>query len=401
MQQAQTAALPEYESRQEVTFRLHIVRASILIKSNDQHEYLEQIFPRIYEQTERSFEIIFLYSGSNDATVELARQWGAQVIRIEPQEFSHPRALNIGAHAAQGEFVVVLSADAVPASERWLENLLQPFQAFQDPTVAGVYGRHIPRSGANPSSLDRWRMRRRYGDTPYLLKENKTNHFSNANSALRRNLWEQHVFDERLKEIEDYEWARWAQMNGYSIAYEPKAAVEHTHGEQKQYSFIRYLARVLRFQLLKWEIDGQFSAVLRPIRFFTKWQGIGLISKRVMPSVREIDPIFAEHKLIKIPKVHTTVDPKVKEMPCACGGTLRYGIISFSAMWNGKRLEVGEVQAYRCDQSGEYKNCNVIMFLPSIAREMEWYIDKARGTLTLSQKLEGLIKKYSPEPKSL
>lgn len=235
-----------------------MVRASILIKSNDQRKYLEQVFPKIAEQTEQSYEIIFLYSGTDESTVELAHYWGAHIIRIKPDEFSHSNALNCGSLEAQGEFLVVLSADAVPVERQWLELLLRH---FDDPRVAGVYGRHISRNGPywNLAYLiDLVRMRTKYPTRSKIMFLGDGHAFSNANSALRRALWEQHNFDEELTEVEDYEWAGWAQRNGYCIVYDAHAAVKHTHWEQ--YGLIAFLARAIKYKRLRREIDKKLSS---------------------------------------------------------------------------------------------------------------------------------------------
>ncbi len=230
-----------------------MTRSSILIKANDQHRYLKQTFPVIASQTEQDFEVILLYSGTNEATTEMATQMGFRVMDVASSEFSHPGTLNAGARVARGEFIVILSADAVPVGEQWLANLLRP---FDDPIVAGVYGRHVPRSETPPHILDRLRFYIRYNDTPRYQVGNRNNLFSNACSALRRCLWAEHNFDERLKAMEDYEWGRWAQKQGYAIVYEPSAEIEHNHGGE--YSTLRYLSRILWFRKLRWEIDYEF-----------------------------------------------------------------------------------------------------------------------------------------------
>ena len=99
---------------------------------------------------------------------------------------------------------------------------------------------------------------------------------------------------------------------------------------------------------------------------------------------------------IRIERVHTIVEPRIKETPCACGGMLRYGPFSFSAAWNGQRLEIGDVRGYKCDQDG----CSVTLFPEPIGREIEWHISRIRGTLSTKQKLEGLLKGYSSKHES-
>ena len=116
------------------------------------------------------------------------------------------------------------------------------------------------------------------------------------------------------------------------------------------------------------------------------------------PDLPELEAAFPEKTPIRIAKVYTTANPEKTEAPCTCGGMLSYGTFSYSAAWNGQRLEVGEVEGYKCDQD----DCSVIFFLPSVAREMEYHIDKARNDLSPFQKLAGLInKRYRFDPEDL
>jgi rhamnosyltransferase len=57
----------------------------------------------------------------------------------------------------------------------------------------------------------------------------RTTLFSNVNSAIRRDVWERFPFADDLFFSEDQDWARRVLLAGYAIAYEPQAAVRHSH----------------------------------------------------------------------------------------------------------------------------------------------------------------------------
>ena len=249
-----------------------MTEVSILIKCNDQYRYLEQALPTIANQTKKDIEIIIIYSGTDESnresTLSLAYEWGVRILLFDKKRpFPHPAALNAGVREAQGEYLVCLSADAVPKHDEWLESLLYHFWC---PRVAGVYGSHALRDQYGWRErltighwLDRWRIAQRYRDQA-LCKWPEDGHlFSNANSAIRRSLWEQHEFDESLTSgCEDYEWARWAHANGYTVVYEPRASAFHTHGER--YSLISYLLRAAEFKLVRSQIDARPQANVLP-----------------------------------------------------------------------------------------------------------------------------------------
>lgn len=73
----------------------------------------------------REVEIVVVDSGSRDQTVEIARQAGAKVIEIEPSEFSHSHARNLGADHASGDYVLFMVQDAYPIGDWWLYGMLR------------------------------------------------------------------------------------------------------------------------------------------------------------------------------------------------------------------------------------------------------------------------------------
>lgn len=233
------------------------VQVSILMKSDDQYEYLKDTFPMLAAQTLQEHEVILIYSGKEKSspTVELANRCGARFVPIEGEDFSHPAALNEGAKRARGEFLVCLSADAVPVSGRWLESLLSH---FENPRVAATYGRHLPGRAAN--ILDYFKDYLWYGPKRRTLAYEDGHGLSNANSALRRSLWEEHPFDDSLRRgVEDYEWALWAQTQGYVIVYEPEAAAYHSHGNPLALGRREYLRRALQFWQVRRSIDKEYG----------------------------------------------------------------------------------------------------------------------------------------------
>jgi rhamnosyltransferase len=65
-------------------------------------------------------------------------------------------------------------------------------------------------------------------------------HFSNANSAIRRKVWEVTRFPDGLKVFEDVGIAKRILDSGWSIVYEPDAAVYHSHDFPLDTLFKRY-----------------------------------------------------------------------------------------------------------------------------------------------------------------
>lgn len=186
------------------------------------------------------FEVIVVDSGSQDGSVELARQRGVRVEQIPSSEFGHGRTRNYLANLSRGEFLVFITQDARPADIHWLRHLIEGCDSAPD--VAGAFGPHRAHPGARlvtqrelqehfagfGSTLSRVRMEdsdrfdREIGYRQWL------HFFSNNNSCLRRSVWEQLPFPDVMF-AEDQTWMLAAIKAGYAKAFVPEAAVYHSH----------------------------------------------------------------------------------------------------------------------------------------------------------------------------
>lgn len=211
-------------------------KVSIVIRAKNEERYLGETLLAIRGQRFRDFEVLLVDSGSTDCTVDVGLKHGAKIVRIDPSDFTYGRALNLGISQSSGEILVSLSAHATPENDEWLASLVS---GFRYSGVAGVYGRHIPRD--NVSLFELLGMHLSGVTSKDRRIQSGGARFSNTNGAIRRKLWEMAQFNENLPGAEDIEWARRMQRLGYSIVYEPRAAVYHSHGES--------LPRLLRRQL--------------------------------------------------------------------------------------------------------------------------------------------------------
>ncbi len=192
-------------------------------------------------------ELVLVDSRSTDATVSLAKQlWpGVKIIPID--DFSHGRARNLGARAAAGELVVLMTQDAAPADERWLAELLAP---FDDPTVAAAYSRQVPRPGANP--MERFFLASRFPDGPPVRRGTVVERdltledvfFSNVSAAVRSADLHAHPFDETLIMSEDQQLSRDLLAAGRTVVYCPSSVAVHSHDYTLGVVFRRYFDSV-------------------------------------------------------------------------------------------------------------------------------------------------------------
>jgi rhamnosyltransferase len=139
--------------------------------------------------------------------------------------------------------LVFVSQDAVPVDGLWLTRLTAALR--DDPALAGVYGRQLPNRDATPP--ESYFLTFLYGSEPRRqhaasLSElsMSTTLFSNVNSAIPRYIWERYPFAQDIVMSEDQEWSRRVLLAGYGVAYEPSAAVRHSHNYTMSAAFRRF-----------------------------------------------------------------------------------------------------------------------------------------------------------------
>lgn len=160
---------------------------------------------------------------STDATLSIAESFGVKTIKIPTADFSYGKALNDGIRACSGEFICCLSGHCIPQNTNWLFWL---HTGFHDPQVAGVYGRQKPVQSTHVlDKRDLWNL---FG--PERKVQTTDPFFHNANSMIRRSVWEAIPFDETANGVEDRIWAQKVLARNYKIVYEPQGAVYHPHG---------------------------------------------------------------------------------------------------------------------------------------------------------------------------
>lgn len=207
---------------------------SVLIPVRNGGDELARCLEAINAQViDEQFEVLIVDSGSTDASVEVAQRLGARVVQISANEFHHGRTRNLLVGHARGEIVVWTTHDAYPETSDWLDLLTRPLREHE-PGLAGVYGRQIAHHDARPP--ERYFLDFLYGETARLQRAAsvdeltmETTLFSNANSAMPRELLLAEPFADDVLIAEDQDWSRRMLLAGRTIRYEPRAAVRHSH----------------------------------------------------------------------------------------------------------------------------------------------------------------------------
>ncbi len=196
---------------------------TIVIRTKNEARWIDSCLFAVSQQDYPEFEIVLVDNDSTDGTLDIARKYDIKVLRIPDSEFNYSRALNLGIRAGRGELVAILSGHCIPVNELWLAHLVMN---FQDSLTVACYGRQEPLPDTSPADKrDLWIT---FGLDRKVQK--KDYFFHNANSMIRKSVWEEVPFNEKIHGVEDQDWAKKILNNGSRIVYEPLAAVFHHHG---------------------------------------------------------------------------------------------------------------------------------------------------------------------------
>jgi hypothetical protein len=239
----------------------------------------QELLWRLSHQTLQPLELVVVDNFSSNKNLEemlgflsMAKakffnsQVGVKLVPIADGEFSHSFSTNVGVYLSNGEFVCITNGHSLPLSDMWLETGISHFKS---PEVAGVSGYFSPHkdgtiwekiiytswSGLNTVSKSYFR----------------DDHFSTVNCILRKSLWKEYPFDEKLPNTipyaenfggEDYDWAVEMQVRGYKVVIDPKFSVFHSHGEA--------LPKLLSKHVIWNRIRSEIRALKRPRESYTK-----------------------------------------------------------------------------------------------------------------------------------
>lgn len=225
---------------------------SIVIPTKNAGGNFAAVLNAVFSQTTSySFEVVCVDSGSNDGTLDVIKRYPCKLIRIAPEEFGHGKTRNLGASYGTGKYIVFLTHDALPASTRWLHNLIDAMKI--DDLVVGGFGSHLTYPECNPLDardiLAHFAAFGTENKVMYIDDEEKyhsddfyyriASFFSDNNACIRRDIWEKYPYP-NVEFAEDQIWMRTMLEKGYRKVYCPSASVYHSHNFGLTEYFGRY-----------------------------------------------------------------------------------------------------------------------------------------------------------------
>lgn len=209
-------------------------------------------------------ETLVIDSGSTDDTVAIARDYGARVTVIPPEEFSHSGTRMRGSAMASGDYLLFMSQDVIPIGPDWLKELMRPL--LDDARVAASHARDIPRSDADVFMCWlAWNAFRGRGwsadeiaggdgvDVRRLSGPHKRSlsQLTDTCCLLRREVFDEFGFSD-VTYGEDLDLGYRLLMRGYRLAHLHSVGVVHSHNRSAYYFLKRtYVDSVVVPKILK------------------------------------------------------------------------------------------------------------------------------------------------------
>jgi rhamnosyltransferase len=167
-----------------------------------------------------------------------------------------------------------VNQDVVPCTDYWLATLIEPLEKGKEyAAVQGGIREFVDRPRFFWDSC---------GARFYFTRESENwlhRHggmgFSTVNAAIRRSSWETCPFGEAVI-MEDKKWQRAATAQGLRIAYQPDAAVFHTHNYDLRALIMRCQQEGFGWRLVgeRYLLTDMFHDTLSRAKYGDLWRGI-------------------------------------------------------------------------------------------------------------------------------
>lgn len=195
---------------------------SVIVRVKNEEPWIRHSLEAVFSQSGEEFEVIVVNNRSEDQSMKIVESFPVREV-VELDQYSPGRALNEGIRVARGSRLAFLSAHCIPTDELWLTRLSK---GLSDERIAGVYGRQLPMSFTHQD--DAADLEALFGQDMRLQK--KDYFFHNANSIIRKSIWNDIPFDEETPNVEDRLWGKAVIEEGWRLLYEPDAPVYHHNG---------------------------------------------------------------------------------------------------------------------------------------------------------------------------
>ena len=216
---------------------------SVIVPTYNASSYLPLLLTSLRGQTQ-PHELILIDSESDEETQRLLSSANANIVHIKKSEFNHGATRNLGLKLAMYDTVVFLTQDALPVSNKTLQQLVD--MLYSQDSIAMAYGRQLPYS--NTGVFGRFARIMNYPKQSLIKTRDmipymgiKTCSCSNSFAVYRKaDLLAIGGFPTDTILGEDVSVAARFILQGKAVAYCAEAEVFHSHNYSLMEEFKRY-----------------------------------------------------------------------------------------------------------------------------------------------------------------
>lgn len=320
------------------------LKATVFIPTWFGEQYLDEVLESIFKQeVPFQYEVLIYDTSSKDRTPEIIEKYAKKHKNlrhktITKDEFGHGKTRNAAAHDAKGEIVVYISQDVTPAHDKWLYEMIKPFEMNE--RIVGVMGKQDPRPHCFPLLKSEIRsvfsgFGPDFGTTIFykddFVKDQGTydaiSFYSDVNSAARKSFLIGELPYQDVPYAEDQLFGRDVIDAGYLKAYAPRGNVIHSNDmtlrEYKHRMFdetmglrkigipvnipskkliAKMIVRGIARDTLAIPKDNQYSLkrkmywlVMNPFYHIEKWRGVRLAALASLDDSTAMNKYSLEH----------------------------------------------------------------------------------------------------------
>lgn len=218
------------------------IKATVFIPVyNGENDHLEDTLTALFSQsTTFNWNVLIIDSGSSDRSVDIINKFkkdNKNIIfkQIPNEEYSHGGTRQKAAEISEGEIMVYLSQDAIPANDRWLSEMVRPFSISSK--IVGVLGRQSPRPTCFPlQKYDIINVFNQQGVNDaitlydrYSANQGSAMFYSDVCSAARRENLLEDIPYRNISYAEDQAFGQDIIKKGYIKAYVGQGVVIHSN----------------------------------------------------------------------------------------------------------------------------------------------------------------------------
>jgi rhamnosyltransferase len=221
---------------------------AIIMRSKNELPHIRTTLQSLTTQTFQDYELFAVDSGSTDGSLELLQDYcdASHLTQLPAVDYAPGMVLNKAIERISHPILVLLNADAVPRSNDWLEQLLQP---ILEGTTDATFSKQIARPDAH--FIVAYDYQRAYD-----IQNIGDGFFSAVACAFKRELWNRHKFRNEGY-AEDVIWATACNTFGATLQLVPESEVEHSHN----YSFTGLFYKQFRHGIAFAKNRGTTSAL--------------------------------------------------------------------------------------------------------------------------------------------